>query len=184
MNMTRDGSGIKQPPTKKQRVHRPRSHTIQSMLVDLRTADGERLGRIELDPNDRPTRIRPPESDRDLFLEWDNAVDDAGNLRRCVACEGTNLYRARSLPQITPFVIVLAFAGAALAVLGYATEWWILALLMLVLLIDIGVLVFADTRLVCYRCGSIYRRLPIARYHQPWDRTLAERTENEEPTDA
>ena len=154
------------------------------MQVDLRTVDGERLGRIELDPDARPTRIQPPGSDRDLFLEWDNAVDDAGHLRRCVVCGSPHLYRSRSLPQFTPFVVVLAFAGTVLALLGYATEWWILTLLAIVLAIDIGVLVFAESRLACYRCGSTYRKLKIARYHRPWDRGMAERTKKEESPDA
>ena len=71
-----------------------------------------------------------------------------------------------------------------LALLGYATEWWILALLAIVLAIDIGILVVAESRLACYRCGSIYRKLKIARYHRPWDRGMAERTQKEESPDA
>ena len=154
------------------------------MLVDLRTINGDRLGRVEIDPEARPTRIQPPDSERDLYLEWDNAVDDAGHLRRCVVCGGSQLYRSRSLPQFTPFVVVLAFAGTALALLGYATEWWILGLLGLVLVIDIGILAVAKSRLSCYQCGSVYRKLRIARYHRPWDRSVAERTTQEDPSDA
>ena len=87
------------------------------------------------------------------------------------------------IPQVTPFVVVLAFAGAALALLGYATDWWILILLALVLVLDIMVLFLADARLACYSCGSIYRKLDIARYHTLWDGSIAEKAAHEHSTE-
>ena len=90
------------------------------MNVDVRAAGGKRLGRVEIDPTARPIRVRPELSDRDLFVDWDGAIDDAGHLRRCVVCDHGRLYRSRTLPQVTPFVILLAFAGAILGLLGYA----------------------------------------------------------------
>lgn len=145
------------------------------MQMDVRTSEGARLGRIGILPDERPSRIRPPEADRDVYLEWDGAIDDGGHLRTCLACGCSNLYRARSFPQLTPVVVVLAFAGAALALLGYATEWWILTLLAIVLALDILVLLLAESRLVCYQCGTIYRKLKIARYHTPWDRKISDK---------
>ena len=145
------------------------------MQMDVRTSEGARLGRIGILPDERPSRIRPPEADRDVYLEWDGAIDDGGHLRTCLACGCSNLYRARSFPQLTPVVVVLAFAGAALALLGYATEWWILTLLAIVLALDILVLLLAESRLVCYQCGTIYRKLKIARYHPPWDRKISDK---------
>jgi len=153
------------------------------MLLDLRSTTGDRLGRIELDADERPTRITLPGSDKDHYLSWDGAVDDGGHLRSCIACGHPHLYKARSFPQVTPFVVVLAFAGAALALMGYATEWWILFLLALVLVLDVVVLFLAEARLSCYRCGSVYRRLAIARYHTPWDGAIAEKTASEHPQD-
>jgi hypothetical protein len=149
------------------------------MHVDVRTQDGTRLGRVEIDQATRPIRVRPGDADRDIFLEWDNAVDDAGNLRACIACGDSHLYRSRSLPQVTPFVALIAIAGATVSLLGFATSTWVLSLLVVVLVIDIGVLVVARTRLVCYRCGSVYGNLPIARYHRGWDPTVAERISND-----
>lgn len=145
------------------------------MRVDVRSEDGTRLGRVEIDEAARPARVHVPQSDRDLFLEWDGALDDAGNLRACLACGHSRLYRVRSLPQITPFVVLLALTLAAIALLGFATSPAFLALLVVVLVIDVGVLVVARTRLVCYRCGSIYRDLGVARYHNHWDAAIAER---------
>jgi hypothetical protein len=145
------------------------------MQIDVRDQDGTRLGRVELDEAARPLRIRPPLADRDVFLDWDGAVDDAGHLRSCVVCGHPRVYRARSLPQMTPFVVLLALGLAMIALLGFATSPAFLALLAVVLVLDIGVLVLARTRLVCYRCGSVYERLGIARYHRHWDPAVAER---------
>jgi hypothetical protein len=40
---------------------------------------------------------------------------------------------------------------------------------------DLAVLALARTQLACYRCGTVYGRVAIARYHRPWDaRTAAE----------
>jgi hypothetical protein len=154
------------------------------MHVDVRTQEGTRLGRVEIDQATRPIRVRPSDADRDIFLEWDNATDDAGHLRACIACGDHHLYRSRSLPQVTPFVVLIALAGATVSLLGFATSTWILSLLVVVLVIDIGVLVFARTRLVCYRCGSMYGNLPIARYHRSWDPSVAERISNDADTPA
>lgn len=145
------------------------------MRIDVRTPEGSRLGRVEIDAAARPVRVRPTQADRDLFLEWDGALDDAGHLRACLVCGHPRLYRRRSLPQVTPFVVLLALALAAVALLGFATSPAFLALLAVVLVVDIGVLVVARTRLVCYRCGSVYDQVPIARYQRHWDPAIAER---------
>lgn len=149
--------------------------TIGAMRADVRTTEGERLGRIQIDEATRPVRIHPPSSERPLFLEWDGALDDAEHLRSCVICGHSRLYRSRSLPQLTPFVVLLAFAGAAVGLLGFATDPLILGLLGLLLVADVGLLVLARTRIVCYRCGTVYDQLPIARYHHPWNPSIAER---------
>ncbi len=151
------------------------------MRIDVRDQDGTRHGRVEIDEAARPLRIRPPLADRDAFLDWDGAIDDAGNLRSCVVCGHSRVYRSRSLPQVTPFVVLLALGLATIALLGFATSPAFLALLGVVLVVDIGVLLLARTRLVCYRCGSVYERLGIARYHRPWDPAIAER---DTPADA
>lgn len=157
--------------------------TIWTMRADVRSPSGERLGRVEIDPDTRPVRIRPAGADRDLFLEWDGVIDDAGHLRSCLVCGHPRLYRTRSLPRLTPFVVALAFGGATVALLGWATDPVVLVLLAILLAVDIGLLVAARSRLVCYRCGTVYDRMPIARYHRPWEADVAERDREQAPTD-
>jgi hypothetical protein len=73
--------------------------------------------------------------------------------------------------------VVLAFAGAAVGVLArsFAQDPWVLAALAVVLVLDVASLIFSGYRLMCYRCGSAYSKLKIARQHQGWNRAVAER---------
>jgi hypothetical protein len=151
------------------------------MRIDARDADGRRLGRVELDETQRPSLVRlvdpakPDDPGRERYLNWEGGLDDAGCLRRCVVCGCTSLYRTKALPQVTPFVVVLAFVGAIVGLLGYANHPLVLPALVVLLAVDVATLVLARTRLVCYRCGSVYSRCPIARYHRRWARSEAER---------
>jgi len=150
------------------------------MRIELRDLGRRRIGRIELDPAIRPTRVSViergvPEPEREYFLDWDTALDDAGRLRRCVACGCTDLFKEKAFPQVTGFVVVLAFVGAVIGALGLATELPVIIMMSVVLLLDIAILVFSRRRLVCYRCRTSYHDLPLPRYHRSWDRTIAER---------
>jgi hypothetical protein len=129
-------------------------------------------------------RDRAHGSEREIFLHWDTALDDAGHLRRCIICRCPDLFREKAFPQVTAFVVVLAFAGAALGALGYATTPPMLIAMAVVLVLDIAILVFSRRRLVCYRCRSSYHDLPLARYHRPWDRSTAERYPSRRPPEA
>lgn len=145
------------------------------MRIELRDEKRRRVGRIEVDPAARPTRVHVQDGDRELFLDWDTALDDAGHLRRCVVCGCPDLFRAKAFPQVTGFVIVLAFAGATLGALGLATTPPVLIAMVLVLAADLAILLLSRQRLVCHRCRTSYHDLPIARYHRRWDRAVAER---------
>ncbi len=123
-------------------------------------------------------RLSSREESQELFLDWEGSLDDAGRLRRCPVCGGANLFRRRSVPAVTPFVIVLAFAGMVLALLGYADDPRVLVGLVVVLLTDVALLVLARTFLVCYRCRSRFRGIPVARQHRSWDAAEAARAEN------
>lgn len=151
------------------------------MILEAREPQDRRmLGRASIEPGERPpvVRLSGPGESHELFLDWEGALDDAGRLRRCPVCGCANLFRQRSVPAVTPFVIVLAFAGTVLALLGYADDPRVLVGLVVVLLIDVAVLVLSRTFLVCYRCRSRFRGIPIARQHRGWDATEAGRAEN------
>jgi len=157
------------------------------MRIELRDSNGRRLSRVEVDERSRPARVqlpagRPGGAPQDLFPRWDEALDDSAALRRCVVCGCTELYVRKNLPQVTPFILVLAFSGVAVALLGYATNPWVNAALAVLLVVDALTLVLARRQLVCYGCGAVYHRVRIARYMRPWDRAVAERRA-QEPVD-
>ncbi len=150
------------------------------MRIEWRDDRRRRIGRVEIDPALRSTRapiiergIHTPE--REVFLQWEGALDDAGQLRKCIACGCSDLFKEKAFPQVTGLVIVLAFVGAIVGALGLATNLPVLLLLIVVLIIDVAILLFSNRRLVCYRCRSSYHDVPIARYHRSWDRGLADR---------
>lgn len=153
------------------------------MRIELRDENRRRIGRVQVEPLQRPTRVTAtgPSSatsattEREVFLNWDTAVDDAGQLRRCVACGCTEMFRERAFPQVTAIVVVLAFTGAIIGALGLAENTPVLIAMAVVLVLDVAILLFSGRRLVCYRCRSTYHDLAIARYHRPWDRARAER---------
>jgi hypothetical protein len=144
------------------------------MRIEVRDLQRLRLGRVSADLDRRPTRVRLEESDREVFLDWDSALDDARHLRRCLVCGCNDLFRAKAFPQVTGIVVVLAFIGAAVGALGMATPPLLFAMVA-VLVADVAILLLARQRLVCHRCRSSYHDLTIARYHRGWDRAVAER---------
>ena len=145
------------------------------MRIELRDERRQRIGRIDVDPALRPTRVSVVGSSREVFLDWDTAQDDAGHLRRCVVCGCGDLFRQKAFPQVTGFVVILAFAGAVVGALGYATTPPVLIAMGIVLAGDVAILLFSKRRLVCYRCRTSYHGLPLARYHRSWDSTIADR---------
>lgn len=147
------------------------------MRIELCDESRKRIGRIEVDPELRPTRASIVSSEnggKEVFLDWETALDDAGCLRRCIACGCDDLFRAKAFPQVTGVVVVLAFAGAVVGALGFATPP-ILGMMVLVLVADLAILLFSKQRLICHRCRSRYLGLPIARYHRRWDRSIADK---------
>ena len=148
---------------------------MQGMKVVVRQLDRQRIGEIEVADGTEPARVNTVDTHQDVFLDWERAFDDSGHLRRCVACGSEDLFRHRTLPQITPIVIVLAFALSLIGVLGVVTDLALLFAMIGVLIVDIVILFVARTDLVCYRCRSRYRNLDIADYHGRWDRTIATR---------
>jgi hypothetical protein len=145
------------------------------MLVKLHQ-DGQKTDHFTVPFDERPSKVRLEQSEEELVLDWNSTVDDSGNLKACIVCTG-ELFRENTFPQITGFVIVLAFAGGVAGLLGLVTTWPMLMAMVVLLLIDVTILVLRFTRLVCYKCGTRYCKLPIAPYHQKWDPDRSEQVQ-------
>ena len=141
------------------------------MQIRLRDLERRPVGTAEVNPAARPPRIEVRAADgsvREVFLDWEQALDDAGCLRACVACRCPELYRRRTPIWFTPFALVLAAAGLVAAMTGHSSDPLVLAALVVLVVVDVAVLALVRTRLVCYRCGTSYSGMPIARQHRRW----------------
>ena len=148
------------------------------MQIRLRDLERRPVGTAEADPAARPPRVEVRAADgsvREVFLDWEQALDDAGCLRACVACGCHELYRRRTPIWFTPFALVLAAAGLVAAMTGHSSDPLVLAALVALVVVDAAVLAFVPTRLVCYRCGTSYSGMQIARQHRRWDARAAAR---------
>tara|TARA_B100001964_G_C13992333_1_gene491215 strand:- start:222 stop:686 length:465 start_codon:yes stop_codon:yes gene_type:complete len=141
--------------------------TMTKMLVKLHN-DGRRTGRFSVDLKEQPSTVCIEPNREEFYLEWNSTVDDSGHLRGCICCGG-EVFREQTFPQVTGLVVVLAFAGAVAGILGLVTTWPMFIAMGAVLVIDIAILAFSYTRLVCYKCNTRYSKLEIAPYHERWD---------------
>lgn len=149
------------------------------MQIDINDRARRRLGRVTLDPEARQPRAHVASSDEEIFLDWEGTLDDAGNLRRCLSCGSSHLFRIKTLPSVTPIFVILAFAGTAVSLFGYANNPIILAALILVMMAELIILVVSKTKIVCYRCRSRYANTQIARYHLSFNQQIAELAVNQ-----
>jgi len=147
------------------------------MRIDLRTPHRQRLFTVDVDPADPPTMVRP-DDDPDghaVLLNWDRAIDDEQHLRHCPACGCEDLYVRHEMPRLTAFVMIALAAVIAIVMLGLGQLTYMLIVLGVVGLIDAGVyLFFSGKVMVCYRCRSEYRDMPIGRDAKPWATSLDE----------
>lgn len=111
-----------------------------------------------------------------VHLNWDQAFDDEQHLRRCPACGCEDLYVRHEMPRLTAFVMIALAAVIAIVMLGLGRLTHALIVLGIVGLIDAGVyLFFSGKVMVCYRCRSEYRGMPIGRDARAWESSQEER---------
>lgn len=111
----------------------------------------------------------------EVYLDWDRAVDDEGHLRRCPVCGCRELFVRKDFPQVTGFVVVVAAAVVSMVLLGVGEVTAAMAVLAAVVVVDFVVFFFTGKTLVCYRCRSEFRDLPIRRDHAGWDLAVGEK---------
>lgn len=155
------------------------------MRIDLRNTQRQKLFTVEVDLSSPPTVVRGsvedgPDGQRGkpqaVHLNWDRAIDDEQHLRRCPACGCEDLYARQVFPRLTAFVLIALAAVVAIVMLGLGDLRYALIVFGVIGLIDAAVYLFySDKMLVCYRCHSEYRGLPIGREAKSWRAELEER---------
>lgn len=142
---------------------------------------------MDIDPRKPPSIVRPtPPSDPsdtpeggprigDVYLDWDQALDDRGHLRRCPVCRCPDLFVRKDFPQLTGFSLIVLAAVVSMILVGMEQLLAGLVVLALVVALDLAILLFSRKLLVCYRCRSEFRGLPIRPDQPGWELSVGEK---------
>lgn len=157
------------------------------MLIDMNNRQGERLTRLRIDLTDPPPVVHIQKEGRAVeehYLDWDGAFDDESHLRKCVACNCTDLYVQRIYPAITGFIVVLIVAvlGALFHQLAKAPIEVVVGALIAVVVVNGLITFFSPKCLVCYRCGSRFLGTHVSRNRKGWDAATAKHHDGENPS--
>ena len=146
------------------------------MRIDLCNLRREPLFSVQVDADRPPSVVKPPAGGQEIYLDWDQALDDHGHLRRCPACGCRELFVRKNFPQVTGLLIVVfAVVVATYLALGKRHVIAAACVLMAVALIDAIVYLFTGKCVVCYRCRSTYRDLPIGKDQRGWELSTGEK---------
>ena len=96
---------------------------------------------------------------------------EGGFLKRCALCGGERFYTQRDFNQRVGCLV--AGIGAALSPFTYGMS------LLICLGIDLGLYFLLKEATVCYRCGAVYRGIPIDSGHKAFDLHVAAMVEEE-----
>ncbi len=154
----------------------PQQRQNVRVRIELRNQQRRRLFSVEIDLKNPSPVVRPPDGNGpEVYLDWDRTLDDKGQLRQCPVCGCRELFVRKDFPQVTGFVIVVLAVVVSVFMFGLGHRLWALALLGLVALADAVIYLFTGRCLVCYRCRSEFRDLPIPRGHPRWDLAIGEK---------
>lgn len=108
-------------------------------------------------------------------LDWDRAFDSSGYLRRCPVCGCRELFARKDFPQGLGLAVVVAAAAVALALFASGRVAWGFGVLAAVAGVDAAIYAFVPRCLVCYRCRSEFRDIPIPAGQGGWDLATGEK---------
>ena len=146
------------------------------MQIDVRDRKRQWLFSVDLDLSDPPSAVRPPAGGQpEIYLDWDQAIDDTGHLRRCPVCGCRELFVRKDFHQVTGLLIVVVAGIVAMVLFGTRHIKWALTVLGLVAVIDAVVYLYVRRLLVCYQCRSEFRKLRIRRDHPRWNLSIGEK---------
>lgn len=152
------------------------------MKIDLRNRNREPLYTVKLDPKDPPSVVRDPKGQGpEVFLEWDQSIDDQGTLRRCPCCGCRDLFVRKDFAQVTALALVVLAAIFSLGLYGLVGSRFLLpagVLLGIVIVIDVLIYLYSPRCVVCYQCHSEFRDMPIGVHLHAWEPTTGERYRN------
>ena len=154
------------------------------MRIDVRNRRRQRLFSVEIDARHPPPVVKPPDGGGEVYLDWDQALDDHRKLRRCPVCGCRELFVRKDFPQVTGFWLVVLAALVAMILFGFRQLLLSLLVLGVVALLDAVIYLFTGRCLVCYRCRSEFRDAPIHPGHAGWELATGEKYRDQADGDA
>lgn len=146
------------------------------MRLDLKDHKGDSAINVSVKVEDPPTVVGPTQTTPNrVSLDWDRALDDAGNLRHCPVCGCPDLYSSKAVPQVTGFVVLAGAAVLAVLLAGLGQLVIGLTAFVTLLVVDIVILISSRRRLTCYQCGTDFTGIPVAKGHPRWSARLDEK---------
>jgi hypothetical protein len=107
--------------------------------------------------------------------DWVRAFDSSGYLRQCPVCGCRELFARKDFPQGLGLAVVVAAAAAALVLFASGRVAWGFGVLAAVAGVDAAIYAFVPRCLVCYRCRSEFRDIPIPAGQAGWDLATGEK---------
>lgn len=146
------------------------------MRLDLKNDKGDSAINVSVQVEDPPTVVGPTSvTPSRVSLDWDRALDDAGNLRHCPVCGCRDLYASKAMPQVTGFVVLAGAAVLAILLAGLGEVVIALAVFGVLCLVDVAILLSSKRRLTCYQCSTDFTGIPVAKDHPRWSARLDEK---------
>lgn len=146
------------------------------MRIDLRDTNRNKLFTVTVDPAAPASVVRDPaDSGRTAMLSWDKALDAELRLVSCPACGCRELFARKDFPQRLGLLLVVVFAVASVVLYAMGRVVASMGVLGAVAVANLLVAPLLGRCLVCYRCRSEFRSLPIDRRHPGWDLETGEK---------
>lgn len=146
------------------------------MRINLRQHPSQPAIRAEVDPRSTaPLQFQVGNDVVEFDLNWKEAWDGQGVLRRCPVCGCRELFARRDFPQRLGLLIVIVGGVVASGFFAVKQPAWAFVALGSVALIDAVIFPFTKRCLTCYRCRSEFRGLKIPRGYPAWDLSIGEK---------
>jgi len=146
------------------------------MQIDVRDTHRIALGQTDdLDLADPPAEVTLARTGTTVGLQWDETTLKSATLCGCPVCGCREIFRRRDFPQ--RFGLGLVFIAAITSVTLFALDQvvWSIAVLVLAVVVDLLAAWFTGQCLVCYRCRSEFRSVPVTDEHEPWELAIGEK---------
>jgi len=145
--------------------------------ITVHNIDREQLFDAEVSLTTPPAVVKDPTGTHqdEATLSWDGALDDAGLLCGCPVCGCRELFCRKDFPQVVGITMVVGVAVTVFVmfVFRYVVAGFVVLAAMVVF--DFVVYLCTGRCLVCYRCRSEFRGIPIRRDHPKWDLSIGEK---------